>query len=202
MAKRPSAVGELERLEAQLAECREARQQVHAEAERLHAERDRLKAERIDAFACGDEVEGDRLGETIAAVIVKAETAAAKLAGADERARRAEAAVLELHERRGTELLEAEVERGQQTAEALAEAVRRTLALDRELIDARRRQDEVLAKIPGRSPRMDGAPPTHPWESQLADLRAVVRQHPEAPAITPRCLEPQPLVTFPDASRV
>jgi Fic family protein len=195
---KPTATAELERLETRLAETRAQQQQVQAQAKALYAERDALKEGRIAAYAAENELEGDRITETIAAMNVKAETAAAKVAGADQRVRDAEAAVLALYERAGEELLRAQVERDQKTAEELAAVVHEALEANRRLIAGRQQQDAILARVPRWTPRHDGPPAAHAWESELRELERVVRQHPDPPVIRPRCLEPAPLVHFPE----
>lgn len=191
------AVAELERLEQRLAECRQQRQEVHADAEQLHVERDRLRAARVQAYASEDEAEAEALSEAIAALNVQTEAAVAKLAGADQRVVEAEAAALGVYEARGMELLHAQVERDREVAEQLAAAVHEALELNRRLVAGRQQQDAILARTPGRSPRADGPPASHALERELRDLDHAARQLDGSPLVVPRCMAEHPAVVFP-----
>jgi hypothetical protein len=84
-----------------------------------------------------------------------------------------------------TALLREREPSAQAVAAELTASVRETLRLAKAYVAERQAQDQLVAAIPGASPRMDGPAASHPWEAQLKDLeRAVAR--------TPKCPPPLP----------
>lgn len=71
-------------------------------------------------------------------------------------------------------------------AAELTASVHQTLKLAKAYVAERQAQDQLLAAVPGATPRADGPAPTHPWESQLKDLERAVAAEPECPPPLPR----------------
>jgi hypothetical protein len=71
-------------------------------------------------------------------------------------------------------------------AAELTASVHATLKLAKAYVAERQAQDQLLAAVPGATPRADGPTSTHPWESQLKDLEPAVAEVPDCPPPLPR----------------
>jgi hypothetical protein len=71
-------------------------------------------------------------------------------------------------------------------AAELTTSVHETLRLAKAYVAERQAQDQLVAAVPGATPRADGPASSHPWESRLKDLERAVVEVPECPAPLPR----------------
>lgn len=61
----------------------------------------------------------------------------------------------------------------------LSRAVGEVLKLHRAYVTERQTMDQLVAAVPGATPRADGPPPEHPWEAALRTLEGAHQQTPE-----------------------
>ena len=84
------------------------------------------------------------------------------------------------------ELLAEREQAGRKVTAELATSARETVRLARAYLAERQAVDQLVAAVPGATPRADGPPAAHPWERQLKDLERAIAETPELPPPLPR----------------
>ena len=168
MPPKQSAHGELDALQQRVADARlavDAAEAAHIEAEAaLEVAHDKVRE--------AHELDQDPRAPTKALEKAKHTLEQAELAreGIEQRLLRAEREVAHFRETRGWDLLRERESVARELAGKLTRAVHEVVRLNQAITAERVYLDQLIAAIPGLSPRDDGPPSEHPWEETLKQL--------------------------------
>jgi hypothetical protein len=187
MAKqRKSAHAELYQLRQQAACERMKARDLEAAVEAAKAKVDEASRAVADAYA----LEDDKLAAQRRKELQDAEAEVIDLghrvAAAGLRVQRAQQQLDEFAHEHARDLLAEREPNARTVAAELTASVHETLRLAKAYVAERQAQDQLVAAVPGATPRADGPTSTHPWGSQLKDLERAVAEVPECPPPLPR----------------
>jgi hypothetical protein len=187
MAKRKDVTAELGELERRAADAYRHARDARLQVERAKTVLDQLRERQIDAYAAGDEDRAVALASETDGLEpqLTRESAREGLARAADTAR---TEVARFRTENARELLAAREAGAREITDKLNAAVAETIQLHRSYLAERQEQDRAVAAVPGATPRMDGPPPSHPWERALRDLERSVREHQTLEPPLPRFL--------------
>jgi len=139
-----------------------------------------------DAYAAEDAKLAQRRLKQLEAAEAKVIDLGHQVTAATQRVQLAQRAAGIFAQEHGRDLL-AEGEPAARTVAAeLTASVRQTLTLAKAYLAERRTVDELVAAVPGATPRTDGPAPEHPWEAALKILERAYQHTPELQPPLPR----------------
>jgi hypothetical protein len=181
------------RAHAQLDELRQAaagervkQRELESELQVARAEVEQASAAIADGYAAEDQkaVAAARKAEETA--VAEEEDLQYRLDGAELRVEQAQRALDQFQRDHARALLDEREQAARAVTADLEASVRETLRLARAYVAERQAVDQLVAAVPGATPRADGPPAAHPWERQLRDLERAVAETPELPPPLPR----------------
>jgi len=187
MAKpRRSAHAKLDELRQEAAGKRMKQRALEAQ---LEAGKAKLE-EASNAITAAYEVEDKRAVETARRELQSAEADVAdvshRVAAAGRRVARALGEADAFTQAHARDLLAEREQPARTVAAELTASVQETLRLGRAYLTERQAQDQLVAAVPGATPRADGPEGSHPWEPALGQLARAYQQTPELEPPLPR----------------
>jgi len=186
MAKRRSVHAALDELRQHTAAERVKARDVSAQLEAAKHDVERASHAIADGYAAEDQQAVNAAREAEQAAIAKLRELQHRLAGAETRVQRAQQQADSFTHAHAHDLL-AEREQSARTVSAeLTAAGHELVRLHRAYVAERTAIDQLVAAVPGATPRADGPAATYPWEPELQALARAVAETPEVDAPLPR----------------
>jgi hypothetical protein len=184
--RRQTAHAGLDRLSQQAATERVRHRDLAAEFEATkHAVEEASRAI-TDAYAAEDERAVGQGREAEQQAVAKLKDLEHRLTGAEVRVARTQRELDEFRRDRARDLLKEREQPARRVAADLTASVRQTLTLAKAYVAERRIVDQLVAAVPGATPRTDGPVPEHPWEHALRQLQRAHQGTPELDPPLPR----------------
>lgn len=186
MPRKPTAHAQLDQLRQQAAAERVRHRDLQAELEAAELEVEQASHAIAAGYAAEDQhaVTAARKAEEAAAVQVK--DLQHRVTGAELRVEDAQRAADLFAQDHAYALLEEREQPARTVTAELTASVHQTLKRARAYLSERQIQDQLVAAVPGATPRADGPASTFPWESRLRELERAVQEHPEIDPPLPR----------------
>jgi hypothetical protein len=186
MPRNKTAHAQLDELRQAAAGERMKQRELEAQLQGARVEVEQASAAIADGYAAEDQKAVAAAGEAEDAAVAKVKDLQHRLNGAEVRVERAQRALDEFQRDHARDLLAEREEAARAITDDLSASVRETVRLSRAYIAERQAVDQLVAAVPGATPRADGPPATHPWERQLKDLERALTETPELPPPLPR----------------
>jgi hypothetical protein len=186
MPRSKTAHAQLDELRQAAAGERVKQRDIEAQVQAARAEVEQASAAIADGYAAEDQKAVVAARETEEAAVAKVKELQHRLDGADLRVERAQRALDDFQRDHARDLLNEQEQATRAVAADLTASVHETLRLARAYVAERQAVDQLVAHVPGATPRADGPPATHPWERELRDLERAVAETPELPPPLPR----------------
>jgi hypothetical protein len=139
-----------------------------------------------DAYAAEDAKLAQRRRRQLETAEAKVLDLGHQVTAAKLRVERAQQAADRFAQEHARDLLTEREQTGGTVATELTASVRQTLTLAKAYEDERQTVDELVAAVPGATPRTDGPAPEHPWEHALRQLQRAYQETPELDPPLPR----------------
>jgi DNA repair exonuclease SbcCD ATPase subunit len=178
------------------AQLDEHRQRVASESMRLRELQEQQARARAELERIGDGIASAYASEDADAIakarqakedaMARVEDLEHHVAGVKLRAQQAKRELDEFMAANSRDLLDEREETAREVATELTEAVARAVKAARAYEAERQHLDQLVARIPGAQPRLDGVPTAFHWQDVLRELDRAYREHPEAEPPRPR----------------
>ena len=139
-----------------------------------------------DAYAAEDGKLAQRRRKQLEAAEAKIIDLGHQVTAATQRVEIAQRAAGTFAQEYARDLLAEREQAARTVAAELTASVRQTLTLAKAYVAERRTVDELVAAVPGATPRADGPAPEHPWEHALRQLQRAYQETPELDPPLPR----------------
>lgn len=189
MAKRrKTAHTELDELRQQAAHERMTQRELEAALAAAKAKVEQAFGAITNGYAADDQRAVARARKAEEEAVAEVRELQHRVDGAALRIERAQAQHDEFLRDRARDLLEEREQPARALAIDLSRAVGEVLKLHRAYLTERQTMDQLVAAVPGATPRADGPEGSHPWEPALSQLARAYQQTPELEPPLPRWL--------------
>jgi hypothetical protein len=186
MKQRKSAHAELDELRQRAAAERMKQRDLNVALVSATAKVEEASGAITDGYAADDQRAVARARKTEEEGVAEVRELQHRVDGASLRIERAQAKHDEFLRDRARGLLEERAQPARTVALDLSRAVAEVLKLHRAYLTERQTMDQLVAAVPGATPRADGPEGTHPWEPALGQLARAYQQTPELEPPLPR----------------
>jgi hypothetical protein len=184
--RKPTAYAQLDRLSQQAAAERVRHRDLAAEFEAAKHAVEQASRAITDGYAAEDERAVGQAREAEQQAVAKVKDQQHRLTGAEVRVARTQRELDEFRRDRARDLLKEREQPARTVAAELTASVRQTLTLAKAYEAERQTVDQLVAAVPGATPRNDGPAPEHPWEHALRGLQRAYQHTPELDPPLPR----------------
>jgi hypothetical protein len=183
---KPTGHAELDELRQEAADERMKQRDLEAQLEANKAKVEQATAAIAAAYASEDEraVTSARKAESKA--IAELRELQHRVDGAGIRVERAQQALDTFMREHPRSLIAEREQQARAVTADLTRAVHQVLVLSKAYISERQTVDQLVAAVPGATPRADGPTPKHQWEPALGQLARAYQQTPELEPPLPR----------------